>query len=175
MRGTADTLCRYRQETDTLTSVRPSQDTLGGIGLEPSEHRDRPVGARRLPHRRFCGTPAQRFEAKVDRSAGLLSCWLWLAKLDKDGYGVIWLSRKKTNYRAARLAYELVHGAMADDLVIRHKCDNRACVNPVHLEPGTQLDNMLDAVARGHLDVGSNLVLGHLSKGTIAATPEGAS
>ena len=36
-----------------------------------------------------------------------------------------------------------------DDLqVVRHRCDNPACVNPEHLEAGTQRDNIFDAVRR---------------------------
>ena len=32
--------------------------------------------------------------------------------------------------------------------VIRHKCDNRKCSNPLHLEKGTQFENMIDMVDR---------------------------
>lgn len=33
--------------------------------------------------------------------------------------------------------------------VVRHKCDNPRCINPLHLEGGTHLDNNNDKVARG--------------------------
>jgi hypothetical protein len=33
-------------------------------------------------------------------------------------------------------------------MVVRHTCDNRSCVNPNHLEIGTQRDNINDKVER---------------------------
>lgn len=35
--------------------------------------------------------------------------------------------------------------------VVRHKCDNPRCINPQHLEAGTQLDNVHDCISRGRL------------------------
>ncbi|HEV2530961.1 HNH endonuclease [Phenylobacterium sp.] len=32
---------------------------------------------------------------------------------------------------------------------LRHACDNRACCNPAHLEPGTRRQNIEDMVSRG--------------------------
>ncbi len=34
-------------------------------------------------------------------------------------------------------------------LLIRHKCDNRKCCNPGHLESGTHKENMSDKSLRG--------------------------
>lgn len=34
-------------------------------------------------------------------------------------------------------------------MVVRHTCDNRKCINPEHLVPGTHRENMKDMVERG--------------------------
>jgi len=39
-------------------------------------------------------------------------------------------------------------GSLARGEVVRHRCDNPRCINPVHLERGTQLDNVRDRVER---------------------------
>ncbi|WP_416053644.1 HNH endonuclease signature motif containing protein, partial [Escherichia coli] len=48
-----------------------------------------------------------------------------------------------------RLIWELRNGPIDEGLVVRHKCDNRKCCNPEHLELGTRADNMNDRFIRG--------------------------
>lgn len=68
----------------------------------------------------------------------------------KQVYGI-----KKINgisYGMHRLAYCSHTGSSLEDLkglVVRHKCDNRRCINPEHLEVGTQKDNCADRSSRG--------------------------
>lgn len=51
----------------------------------------------------------------------------------------------------ARYIYSLHFGDISNGLIIRHKCDNghNFCINPEHLELGTQQDNMNDMKERG--------------------------
>lgn len=68
-------------------------------------------------------------------------CWLWTGNKTIGGYGLI---RDGNRRRCAhRVLYELLVGPVPDDLVIDHLCRNRLCVNPAHLEPVTNRENIL--------------------------------
>lgn len=91
-------------------------------------------------------TVADRFLEKVDRS-NPEGCWLWTAYRNRDGYGRFGFNGKS---RAAhRLMYQWVRGDIPRGLVVRHSCDTPSCVNPDHLEVGTQRENIHDMMVRG--------------------------
>lgn len=90
------------------------------------------------------GTLAERFERYVLRGPG---CWLWTGALDGHGYGSIYVDRDRGRDKAHRVAYELFIGPIPNGLVIDHVrdrgCAHRNCVNPAHLEPVTNEENIL--------------------------------
>lgn len=82
----------------------------------------------------------ERFWSKVDRDLGDTSrCWEWRACVDK-GYGQFWL--KGSRVLAHRFSYELSGLVIPKGLQLDHLCRNRRCVNPHHLEPVSQKENI---------------------------------
>jgi len=88
---------------------------------------------------------AQRFWSRVDRNGpapevdpALGPCWLWTGAVAADGYACF-----LRDVKAHRFAWELRHGPIPDGLVIDHLCRVRHCVNPAHLQPVTNAENIL--------------------------------
>ena len=82
----------------------------------------------------------ERFERKVDRSAGPLGCWIWLASRDREGYGLAYPAKGHSTL-AHRDVYRHLVGPVPDDMHLDHLCRNPPCVNPAHLEIVTPREN----------------------------------
>ena len=86
----------------------------------------------------------EKFERRAVKSA---ACWRWRGAHNDAGYAQMWWNGKV--HRAARIAYLLYVGTIPQGVYVCHSCDNPGCVNPAHLFPGTQSDNMKDSVRKG--------------------------
>lgn len=65
---------------------------------------------------------------------------MWTGRTMSDGY--VRIGIRGSVYSAHRVAWELDRGPIPAGLQIDHLCRNPACINPDHLEPVTQLENL---------------------------------
>jgi hypothetical protein len=91
----------------------------------------------------FSEKDKQRFWAKVNKTD---TCWLWTASLCKS-HGQFYVDEK--HLYAHRVAWLLAGNTIPEGYVMRHKCRSAHCVNPDHLETGTQANNNADKVRDG--------------------------
>lgn len=102
------------------------------------------------------GSLEDRFWARVEKNGPvpphrpeLGPCWIWTGTLSK-GYGVIARGKRGEGHViTSRLSWEMVNGAIPDDLLVCHACDNPPCCRPSHLFLGTDYDNARDRDSKG--------------------------
>lgn len=72
-------------------------------------------------------------------------CWIWQGTIT-SGYGRHSLKKGGKTVAAHRYVYEILVGKIKPGLVLDHfSCFNKLCVNPNHLKPSTQRENVLNS------------------------------
>jgi hypothetical protein len=90
---------------------------------------------------RVRGPVEPRFWAKVQKTE---TCWLWTGNKNPKGYGIFYIGPTMKDFTPAhRFSYGLLVGSVPDGLQLDHLCRIRHCVNPAHLEPVTNRENIL--------------------------------
>lgn len=117
---------------------------------------------------------AERFWPKVNKNGpvpehrpDLGPCWPWLGYCRDGRYP--WMHYEGRPLAAYRVAYILLVGPIPEGLQLDHLCRVASCVNPSHLEPVTQQENIrrqLEAITHcpsGHAYTAENT--GHSTGG----------
>ena len=74
-------------------------------------------------------------------------CWIWTGLKDDYGYGKIYYLGYMQ--KASRVSWQLTYGAIPENTMVCHHCDNPLCVRPDHLFLGDHVSNAKDMAAKG--------------------------
>ena len=88
----------------------------------------------------------EKFDSRVEFEPNT-GCHLWSGAANWDGYGITTMGGR--TQIASRVSFSRHHGEIPAGMIVCHKCDTPACVNPAHLFVGTKRDNNRDRSAKG--------------------------
>lgn len=107
------------------------------------------MGTRQNPDRVYVRRNIEdRFMDKVEMCP-MSGCWLWTAGVNHGGYVIFQRGIGQGSILAHRMAYRMYVNDKIDGVVLCHKCDTPACVNPNHVWEGTHQENHADMVRKG--------------------------
>ena len=76
-------------------------------------------------------------------------CWMWQGAKTEKGYGAF--KAGGVTQRAHRVAYQMFNGPIEDGMQLLHAtkdgCKGTSCINPKHLRPGSNDENVADRYA----------------------------
>lgn len=80
-------------------------------------------------------------------ASGNNGCIEWTGHIKPEGYGQVSVKIRQRSYcfGAHRVSWELHRGHIPEGMTINHRCRNRRCVNPDHLEVMSMRQNTLDS------------------------------
>lgn len=137
--------------------IRESE-TLGGDLCHAHSEQVRRRGTRDLLSPLRPTDAQERFWMKVTKQDD--GCWIWNGATD-GGHRYGSFQFDGTVRRAHRVAYFWANGDIPDGLVLDHLCRTTLCVNPDHLEPVTQHENIM----RGEWGSAKNAAKTHCPRG----------
>lgn len=93
-----------------------------------------------MPHlNTYAATKLSVEDYMNQRTERTRDCWYWTGSKTWNGYGFFCLRGRRT--RAHRVAYERAWGDIPAGMDVDHKCRNRLCVNPDHLQAVSRTAN----------------------------------
>lgn len=94
-------------------------------------------------------TLAERLQTNL-KAPNENGCVEWSRYVNNSGYGLIRRGSQHEGHALVhRVAYELAKGPVPEGLEVMHKCNNKLCCNPDHLEAGTHKQNIHDLIKTG--------------------------
>lgn len=78
-------------------------------------------------------------------------CFVWFGARNSNGYGYL-RDEHGRQWRVHRYAYHHLVGFLHKDQVVHHKCHNRACWRPEHLQATSHAENVAEMLDRQDLE-----------------------
>lgn len=92
---------------------------------------------------RYKAITIERWLRKVRVPQSFFDCWIWVGAGDRYGVSSIRSAPREPSrvLGAHVLGYMLAFGDLDDNVQVHHRCENRRCVNPMHLRGLTRKEH----------------------------------